>query len=278
MWELILFFVGVVFQLGGVALTIAGARTVWKGIKAPDDRFLAPFMKAGRLALRLARRLGIALGMPGRAQVIKVDIVDIGTAVDRVTVTQAFAPLPGGLTTPSLPFARSTSVYGRSRLWPIARRRALSSELGKLSRTWRLSSSASRARDERGPSKIVDGRSSAYVLRRTDSSCSRSERLCRPLGRTWVSMYHGGASRGAAGPPRLRPRLSGGELISGHTLGHELRCTSAGDARSGACWSCVERGRRACRRGRPNYGSEGSSSLSGRARVKLALTSMNGRG
>lgn len=99
MWELILFFVGVVFQLGGVALTIAGARTVWKGIKAPDDRFLAPFMKAGRLALRLARRLGIALGMPGRAQVIKVDIVDIGTAVDRVTVTQAFAPLPGGLTT-----------------------------------------------------------------------------------------------------------------------------------------------------------------------------------
>jgi len=94
-----MFVVGIVIQLGGVVLTIAGARTVWKGIKAPDDRFLAPFLKAGRWARRQARRLGSALGIPGRARMIDVDIVDIATPVDSVTVTQAFAPLPGGLTT-----------------------------------------------------------------------------------------------------------------------------------------------------------------------------------
>lgn len=41
MWEFVLFFGGIVVQLGGVVLTIKGARQVWKDVRSPDDRFLA---------------------------------------------------------------------------------------------------------------------------------------------------------------------------------------------------------------------------------------------
>jgi len=40
-WEFVLFFGGIVVQLGGVVLTIKGARQVWKDVRSPDDRFLA---------------------------------------------------------------------------------------------------------------------------------------------------------------------------------------------------------------------------------------------
>jgi hypothetical protein len=56
-WERLLFFVGIAVQLGGVALTIKGARQVWKDVANPDDRFLAPFIHAGRWIARTLRRL-----------------------------------------------------------------------------------------------------------------------------------------------------------------------------------------------------------------------------
>ncbi|GAA5121742.1 hypothetical protein [Pseudonocardia adelaidensis] len=57
MWEYALFFLGIVVQLGGVALTIKGARQVWTDVASPDDRFLAPFIHAGRWIVRSVRRL-----------------------------------------------------------------------------------------------------------------------------------------------------------------------------------------------------------------------------
>lgn len=60
-WELILFMVGIVVQLGGVAVTIHGARQVWKDVRTPDDRFLEPFLRFGRWIKRWTRR---ALGLP----------------------------------------------------------------------------------------------------------------------------------------------------------------------------------------------------------------------
>ncbi len=46
------------------------------------------------------------------------------------------------------------------------------------------------------------------------------------------------------------------ELISGHSLGHELPPTVASCARSGACVARSAAGRRACGLQRSNYGSE----------------------
>jgi hypothetical protein len=80
-WERLLFFVGIAVQLGGVALTIKGARQVWKDVANPDDRFLSPFIHAGRWIVRTVRRLirrpapqvisvggGAALGGAGSAR------------------------------------------------------------------------------------------------------------------------------------------------------------------------------------------------------------------
>ncbi|GEL21003.1 hypothetical protein PA7_48400 [Pseudonocardia asaccharolytica DSM 44247 = NBRC 16224] len=67
-WELALFFLGIAIQLGGVALTIKGARQVWKDVRSPDDRFLAPFIHVCRWLTRHIRRL---LRRPGR-QVIGI--------------------------------------------------------------------------------------------------------------------------------------------------------------------------------------------------------------
>jgi hypothetical protein len=55
--ERILFFVGVAVQLGGVALTVKGAREVWSDVASPDDRFLAPFIHGGRWVVRKVRCL-----------------------------------------------------------------------------------------------------------------------------------------------------------------------------------------------------------------------------
>lgn len=54
--ELVLVIIGTAVQLFGVAVTIKGAREVWRDVASPDDRFLAPFITLGRRIEATVRR------------------------------------------------------------------------------------------------------------------------------------------------------------------------------------------------------------------------------
>lgn len=91
----------------------------------------------------------------------------------------------------------------------------------------------------------------------------RTDRSCRAEPRTWLIHMGRGCRRrytsGVALPDSssIRWSCSGStELISGHSLGHELLLTHACGARSGAYRSGDAPGRLVCGRQRPNYGSE----------------------
>lgn len=99
MAELALLLVGIALQIGGVALTVVGARVVWRDVKRPEDRFFAPFIRAGRWISRQARRALRAIGVPMHHQAIIVDAIDTGSYVGTPRIVQSFAPLSAGLTT-----------------------------------------------------------------------------------------------------------------------------------------------------------------------------------
>lgn len=99
MWELVLFFVGIALQLGGVVLTIIGARTVWRDIASPDDRFLAPFIRAGQWIDSKWRRLLRLLGLRGHTQVLIGQAAEISVIAGDLRVTRSFAQLRDDLTT-----------------------------------------------------------------------------------------------------------------------------------------------------------------------------------
>jgi hypothetical protein len=99
-WELGLVIAGTVMQLFGAAITIKGARQVWKGIKGPDDRFLAPITGA----LRKARSTTVAgaqraTGRQPPTQSIAPSGIPSGEKVGMPAAAQGFPPLPTNITT-----------------------------------------------------------------------------------------------------------------------------------------------------------------------------------
>jgi hypothetical protein len=101
-WERALLLAGVALQLWGVVLTIVGARTVWRDIKGPDDRFLAPFIRAWVPVQRWIRRRWRRITGRGESLIVTAGVAAASGSAGRLSVSKSWGPLPSGASTDEL--------------------------------------------------------------------------------------------------------------------------------------------------------------------------------